>query len=211
MTPGRFTAARESGDPEALDLRMDVQVNNVDLKFGAGPVAVLVGAPGSGKSTVGQLLAEQLRIDFRDTDTDVEIMAGRTVAEIFVNEGESSFRELERQAVGRALAEHRGVLSLGGGAILDDSIRSLLADHPTIWLRVSAEAAAKRVGLSVARPLLLGNVRSQLVGLLRDRALLYEEVADLIVDTDDREPIDIVCELTRRLVVYPDSNGDQSE
>ena len=79
----------------------------------SGPVAVLVGAPGAGKTTVGRLLAQRLGVTFRDTDEDIEATAGMPVSDIFVESGEETFRELERAAVRRALAEHDGVLALG--------------------------------------------------------------------------------------------------
>lgn len=160
-----------------------------------GPIAVLVGAPGSGKTTVGKLLAERLGVGFRDTDADIEAVGGTSVAQIFVDHGEAEFRRLERAAVAAALREHTGVLSLGGGAILDDATRQLLAPHRTIWLRVAPETASSRVGMSVARPLLLGNVRRQLMDLLRERSQFYAEVADLVIDTDGREPADLAAQL----------------
>ncbi len=85
----------------------------------SGPVVVLVGPPGAGKSAVAVELARLLGVSARRTDADVEAAAGASVGEIFVDQGEAAFRELERAAVARALAEHRGVLALGGGAVLD--------------------------------------------------------------------------------------------
>lgn len=165
------------------------------------PLVVLVGAPGSGKTTVGGLLADRLGLDFRDTDADVEQTSGKQVADIFVDDGEDRFRRLEREAVERAIEEHSGVLSLGGGAVLDDATRFRLESLFVVWLQVSASMAVGQVGLSAPRPLLLGNVRSKLVELMRARAPLYGQVADLTVDTDDRDPAEladlIVGELRR--------------
>jgi len=163
------------------------------------PVVVLVGAPGAGKSTVGAGVADVLGVGFRDTDSDVESVVGEPIADQFVNDGEAVFREREREAVVRALAEHDGVLSLGGGAVLDDSTRELLKGQRVCWLEVSASAAGSRVGLGAGRPLLLGSVRSQLVTLLRDRAPLYAEVADHVVDTSDRAPQDVVRDVVEWL------------
>jgi len=160
---------------------------------------VLVGAPGSGKTTVGGLLADRLGSTFRDTDADVERVSGKQVADIFVDEGEDRFRLLEREAVERAIEEHSGVLSLGGGAVLDDATRVRLEPLFVVWLRVSASTAVARVGLSAPRPLLLGNVRSRLVELMRARAPLYGQVADLTVDTDDRDPADVADEIVGEL------------
>ena len=152
---------------------------------------VLVGVPGSGKTTVGRLLAQRLGVTFRDTDLDVEEAEGKPVPDIFVDSGEPHFRALERVAVAAALREHDGVLALGGGAVLDAGTRALLAGQPTVWLQVGAAAGAHRVGLDVPRPVLLGNVRGRLAALVQERAPLYAEVARVTVDTDDREPDEV--------------------
>ncbi|MFN8156705.1 MAG: shikimate kinase [Candidatus Nanopelagicales bacterium] len=155
------------------------------------PRVVLVGVPGSGKTTVGRILAERLGVGFRDTDQDVEESQGRSVPDIFVEDGEPYFRALERAAVARALEEHDGVLALGGGAVLDEGTRGLLLEQPTVWLQVGASAGAHRVGLDVPRPVLLGNVRSRMVALLNERAPLYDAVARLKVDTESRSPEEV--------------------
>jgi shikimate kinase len=163
------------------------------------PCAVLVGAPGSGKSTVGKGLAQALGVAFRDTDVDIETEFGTSIADQFVIDGEPIFRERERAAVARALTEHSGVLSLGGGAVLAEETRQLLAEQQVIWLRVSAGEAASRVGMGVSRPLLLGNVRATLVTLLNERAPLYAEVADLTIDTDGMTPEQVVSAIVAQL------------
>lgn len=147
---------------------------------------VLVGAPGSGKSTVGPALAERLELPFVDVDQLIEAGTGRSIAEIFATDGEKAFRDLEREATLAVLAEPgERVVSLGGGAVLDPQIRDALAAHEVVWLKVSAGRAADRVGLNVARPLLLGNVRGRLIKLLGERTPLYAAAAGLTVDTDD--------------------------
>jgi len=155
------------------------------------PRVVLVGVPGSGKTTVGRLLSDRLSVGFRDTDIDVEVAAGKAVSDIFVDDGEDAFRALEKAAVASAIEEHDGVLSLGGGAVLDVGTRTLLLAQPTVWLQVSAPAGAKRVGLDVPRPVLLGNVRGRLATLLDERGPLYAEVARVTVDTDGRTPDEV--------------------
>lgn len=156
------------------------------------PRVVLVGPPGAGKSTVGRALAERLSVGFRDTDADVEALAGKTVADVFVDEGEERFRELEREAVATALAEHDGVLALGGGAVLDASTRQRLAGHTVVLLDVSLTEAAARVGLNRDRPLLVGNVRGRMKAMLDERRPLYEQVAVLTVSTDERSADEVV-------------------
>ncbi|WP_405596074.1 shikimate kinase [Streptomyces sp. NBC_01410] len=155
------------------------------------PLIVLVGPMGSGKSTVGGLLAERLGVPYRDTDADIVAAQGREISDIFVDAGEPYFRELERQAVRAALAEHPGVLALGGGAILDDSTRELLAGLPVVYLSLDVEEAVRRVGLNQARPLLAVNPRRQWRELMDARRHLYTEVARVVVATDDRTPEEV--------------------
>jgi shikimate kinase len=163
------------------------------------PKAVIIGPPGSGKTTIGQGLAERLSVSFRDTDADVEAVAGKPINEIFIDDGEERFRELERAAVRTALTEHDGVLALGGGAILDPGTQALLAGHTVAYLQVGLSGAVKRVGLASARPLLVLNPRSRLRKLLEERLPIYERLAVITVATDDREPDEIVDELLKEL------------
>ncbi|MBT2433837.1 shikimate kinase [Streptomyces sp. ISL-22] len=157
----------------------------------AAPVVVLVGPMGVGKSTVGQLLAERLGVGYRDTDDDIVAAQGRTIAEIFVDAGEPVFRAIEKQAVHRALAEHDGVLALGGGAILDADTRALLAGQRVLYLSMDVEEAVRRTGLNAARPLLAVNPRKQWRELMEARRHLYEEVATAVVATDGRTPEEV--------------------
>ncbi len=152
---------------------------------------VLVGAPGSGKSTVGPLLAAALGRPFVDVDAVIEERAGRSISEIFADDGEPAFRAFEEQTTAELLAEPV-VLSLGGGAVLSAATRSALAGHRVIWLRVNAGTAVNRIGLNAARPLLLGNVRGRLITLLAERTPLYEACATETVDTDKRTPDQVV-------------------
>ncbi|MET8329082.1 3-dehydroquinate synthase [Streptomyces sp. NPDC005181] len=157
----------------------------------SGPLIVLVGPMGVGKSTVGELLADRLGTTYRDTDGDVVATAGKPISEIFYDEGEEHFRELEREAVRAAVAEHTGVLSLGGGAVLDETTRTLLADQAVVYLSMDVEEAVKRVGLNTARPLLAVNPRRQWRELMDARRHLYTEVARATVATDERTPEEV--------------------
>jgi len=161
--------------------------------------AVLIGPPGAGKSTVGPLLAAELGVGFTDTDAEVERVAGKPVGDIFVEDGEPAFRDLERAAVARALAEANGVVAVGGGAVLDPRTQARLAGHRVVYLETGFAAAAKRVGLAQARPLLIGNPRATLKILLDQRIPVYRRLATITVGTDDREPADIVGEIAGRL------------
>ena len=164
-----------------------------------GPRVVLVGPMGAGKTTVGSLLAERWGVPFRDTDADVEEAEGRPIAEIFVDSGEEHFRTLERAAVARAVAEHRGVLAVGGGAVMADETRKVLDGQPVVFLRVGLTDAATRVGLGASRPLLLGNVRGTMKALLDERTPVYESVAVAVVDTDGRTPDEVAEAVERAL------------
>ena len=163
------------------------------------PVAVFVGPPGAGKTTVASRVARALGVALRDTDHDIEANAGKSVADIFVEEGESVFRELEVAAVAQALAEHEGVLALGGGAIVNPETRALLAGHTVIFLDVDLSNAVARVGMNRNRPLLLGNVRTQMKQLMDARRPLYTEVASIIVDTNDRTTDEVASDLIAQL------------
>ncbi|MDG9715397.1 shikimate kinase [Streptomyces sp. DH24] len=157
-----------------------------------GPVVVLVGPMGVGKSTVGQLLAQRLGVGYRDTDDDIVAGQGRTVADIFVDEGEPAFRAVEKQAVLRALAEHDGVLALGGGAVLDPDTRTALTGHRVVFLDVDAAEAVRRVGRDPGRPLLAGDPHRQWRTLMEQRRPLYTAVARAVVDTGGLTPHGVV-------------------
>ena len=167
------------------------------------PVAVLVGAPGAGKSTIGRRVARALQVPFADTDALIEERAGMPVSDIFLNEGEPAFRRMEEEVVASAIAERAGVVSLGGGAVLSEQTRAVLRGHPVVWLRVDLASAARRVGMNTARPLLLGNVRAQMSALLDARTPFYEEVSSIIVDTGNRPIRDVVADVLDGLGVAP--------
>nr|WP_123308747.1 shikimate kinase [Cellulomonas sp. PhB143] len=182
-----------------------------------GPRAVLVGPPGSGKSTVAQLLARRWGLAHRDTDADVEATAGKPVAEIFVDDGEPAFRALERDAVTTALAQHRGVLSLGGGAVLDASVQDALWAYAegggeVVFLDVTLAHAAPRVGFNRSRPLLLGNPRAQWQALMTARRPVYERLATRTVLTDARTPAQVADDVVRLLeAAAPDQHPTPQE
>lgn len=158
-----------------------------------GPAVVLVGPPGSGKSTVARALGALTGLPVRDTDADVEATAGTTISDLFVDHGEDHFRALERVAVATALEDHAGVLALGGGAVLDPSTQARLREYrerggTVVFLDVSLSHAAPRVGFNRSRPLLLGNPRAQWQALMTARRPVYEALATLTVLTDGQTP-----------------------
>ncbi len=166
------------------------------------PYVVLIGPPGAGKTSVGRRLSSLLDLPFADTDEMIEATAGKPISDIFIEDGEPHFRELEREAVRSALREHRGVLSLGGGAVMNDETRSELEHHRVVFLTLGLAAASPRVGFSRSRPLLLGSPRRQWLQLFQQREPLYLQVSDLTVATDDltvNEVAEIVLSETRRM------------
>ncbi|CAJ63879.1 MULTISPECIES: shikimate kinase [Frankia] len=169
----------------------------------AGPRAVLVGAPGAGKTTVGTRLAQRWGVGFRDTDADVEAELGRSVADIFIEFGEEYFRAAEARAVAAALAEHRGIVALGGGAVLDAATRALLAGHRVVYLEVGVSDAVRRVGLARDRPLLVEGPRARLTALLKARQPLYAEVAAVVIDTAGRQPDEVADLVAAALAELP--------
>jgi len=153
---------------------------------------VLVGVPGAGKSTVGKLLAEELGREFFDSDAEIETRLGKSVSDIFTQDGEATFRESEAQIIAELLAGDNRVVSLGGGSLLNEETRSSVKNHTVIWLLVNLAGAVSRVGLNRNRPLLLGNVRGQLADLMQAREPLYVEVATHKVDTSEMSASDVV-------------------
>ncbi|WP_051325760.1 3-dehydroquinate synthase [Glycomyces tenuis] len=162
-------------------------------------IVIVVGPPGSGKTTVGTALAERLGTTFRDTDADIAAEAGKPIPEIFIDHGEDHFRALEREAVRRAVAEHDGVLALGGGAVMAEATRKLLTEVPVVHLRVDLAEAVKRTEIDRGRPLLAVNPRATLRRLMDERLPLYREIADIEVDTTGRDVADLAEEIAVKL------------
>ena len=189
-------------------------VDSADTDAAQGPVVVLIGPPGSGKTTVGRALTRLLGVQLRDTDHEIEVHQGRSISDIFLDEGETAFRELERAEVGSSLASHRGVLSLGGGAVMDPTTATALAGHCVVFLDVGIADAAKRVGFNQSRPLLVVNPRAQWTRMMQIRRPTYERLATFTVLTTGREPDDIAAEIAHRLdrqAPARDGVGEQSE
>lgn len=169
------------------------------------PRLVLIGPPGAGKSTVAAVLAHRLGVPTRDSGSDVEAAAGMSVSDIFIDQGEKRFRELEREAAVAALASD-GIVELGGGAVMDDATQAALDGHTVVLLQVGIADAAKRVGFDRSRPMLAVNPRAQWVRLLQSRRDTYERLATFAVDTAGRSPEDVATEIIARL---PGPEGEQ--
>jgi shikimate kinase len=175
-----------------------------------GPAVILIGPPGSGKSTVGPLLAALLGVEFAETDSLVAQRTGKPVADIFIDDGEDAFRDLERSAVGEAIAGNRGVLALGSGSILSPATRGLLAGQRVVYLETAFPAVARRSGLAGPHPPLPGNPRGRLRQLLDERRPLYAELAWLTVTTDDRDPQQVAGEIAAAIAGRRVAPGGQA-
>lgn len=161
---------------------------------------IIIGPPGAGKTTIGKLLAKDLELDFIDTDSEIERQTGKKISDIFLDEGETGFRKIEREIVIKSLKEEDVVISLGGGSILDSEVEGLLRNEPqVVYLEVSISNAAPRVGFNTERPLLLANPRQQWLKLFEERRELYEALGRYRVNTDNRKPKETVAEIQERL------------
>jgi shikimate kinase len=161
------------------------------------PRIIFIGPMGSGKTTIGSLVAERLNVSFRDTDLVIEEESGRTVSEIFLEDGEDKFRALEKIVLRKELLTDNTVLALGGGAPLSIDAQSALRAiaSPVFYLDISLSSVAPRIGFNRDRPLLLHNPRGQWETLMQERRPIYESIADHIIDVNDKEPGAIVDEV----------------
>lgn len=183
-----------------------VRVVYIPPRPARGPILVLCGPMGSGKTSVGTALAHRWGVAIRDTDDDVEANSGRTIADIFLHDGEQHFRDLEHQAVAAALADHEGILALGGGAVLSEDTQAELgayrdAGGTVVFLDVSIQFAAPRVGLDNSRPLLMGDPQQRWIDIMGARRPVYEAVSSMRILTDGVTPAEAARELERRLRV----------
>ena len=164
------------------------------------PKAVLIGLPGSGKSTIGRRLAKAMRLTMLDTDAAIEAKTGRTIAEIFTADGEQEFRRIEEEVIREALATHDGILALGGGAVTSPGVREALAGQSVVFLEISAAEGIRRTGGNRSRPLLAGPDHAEKYRkLMNDRMPLYRRVATIRVNTNRRNPGAVVRYVISRL------------
>ena len=201
---GGGDAPQRGGLPQVLgDLMSQQALQTQETQQAQRPLVVLIGPPGAGKSAVGPLLADRLGVEFRDTDADVGAAAGKPVGDIFIENGEETFRELERAAAARALdalRQHGGVLALGSGAVLDAGIQRQLDGLPVVYLSAEFGTVARRIGLDRPRIVVPGNPRGRLRAMLDERAAIYQRLAAVTVPTDDLDPDELAAELEARIV-----------
>jgi len=159
---------------------------------------ILMGPPGSGKSTVGKYLAKELGISLIDTDRIIEEREGRSISEIFLTDGEEGFRAIEKKVVLESLDVDDSIVALGGGSVLDSDVQARLTQCPeVIFLDVSISNAAPRVGFNKERPLLMGNPRQQWLQLMEKRRSIYESLATRTVSTDNRKAHEVAHEIAQ--------------
>ena len=161
------------------------------------PRIVLIGPMGAGKSTVGSQLAQQLNLDFADTDQLIESDQGKSVSEIFIEDGEPHFRLVEESIVIDALRDQMGVLSLGGGSVMNEEVQKVLSncEGKKVFLDISLAAVASRVGFDTARPLLMVNPRQKWSELMSNRRATYESLADVKIDVSDMSVDQVVSKI----------------
>lgn len=165
------------------------------------PRVVLIGPPGAGKSSVARQLGRILDCSVIDTDLVIEKKSGKSISEIFVEDGEARFRELEREVVLEELRSIDNVLALGGGSVLNAEVAESLREKsvPVIYLEVSISQAAPRVGFNKDRPLLTMNPRQQWLALMEVRRPIYEGLAQYTVNTDNRKPAEVAAQIAEYL------------
>ena len=164
---------------------------------------VLIGPPASGKSSVGRRLAALMQTSFVDSDAKISEIEDRSVPEIFIDSGEAYFREIESNVVLDLLSTASGVISLGGGSILDQKvcakIRELKEGNLVVFLDVSLNQASSRIGLNRDRPLLLNNPRAQWMKLMERRRPIYDSLASCTILTDNMKPNVVAEKILERI------------
>jgi shikimate kinase len=164
----------------------------------------LIGYRGTGKSTVARLLAMRLGYEWMDADVEIELLAGKSIAAIFADEGEPVFREMESQVVAELARRENIVIALGGGAVLRAENRRAIAAGTVIWLKASVETILERLAGDPAtldrRPnLTTQGGRDEVLKLLAEREPIYRVCANFEVDTDNKDPFDIADEILAHL------------
>ncbi len=159
--------------------------------------AILIGPPGSGKSSVGKALAREMATSFVDTDSLIVEEKGKSISEIFAEVGETGFREIEREIVLKALQSNVGVISLGGGSIVDKEVQQNLSSGSAqvIYLKVGLSNVLSRIGVKDERPLVSQDPESQWLKILQDREPIYKKLATIEISSDNKKSHEVAREL----------------
>ena len=163
---------------------------------------ILIGPPGSGKTSIGKQVAKMTNSVFTDTDHEIETKVGKSITNIFLEDGESFFREREKEIVIQTIKDKTGVISLGGGSVLDSEVQKILENlkEEVVYLEVTISNAAPRVGFNKDRPLLAGNPRAKWQELMEARRPIYERLAGRKVSTDNRKPNEVAAEIAKAVL-----------
>lgn len=183
-----------------------------DTKSALGKRAiVLVGLMGAGKTSVGRRLAEKLDLPFVDADHEIELAAGKTIAEIFADDGEDYFREGEKRVIARLLENGCQVLATGGGAYMNQETRDSIKQHAvSIWLKADIDILLKRVSKRNDRPLLHNEDPADVLKRLIDLRYPVYAQADVTVESRDVQHGQMVNDVIQALVAWPGLKADEN-
>jgi len=163
--------------------------------------AILIGPPGSGKSSVGKALSRELSTSFADTDALIVERSGQSIPEIFAERGEQGFRAIERSVVLETLESNIGVISLGGGAVLDEDVQAAISKSSAeiIFLRVGIANVLARIGAKADRPLIASDPERQWCDIFALREPIYSRLATIEISSDNKKPYEVAHELMQQM------------